>query len=182
MSDLTISNITPQGAGIFRYEALQEIKRDILFETPSVRVEVRSLDFQDPAIKSMVERIKYAKLPWDKKEHLLKLLFNYFKSSQAQGSGSQDQVDFLKDMYNLIQTMELVEKTRITPEDMLEHKKKTERLVTDFLIEEERSRRAKEGLKNAAYGFIPPVEIKENQDLSVVSGNTAILPQDYPLI
>jgi hypothetical protein len=182
MSDLTISNITHQGAGIFRYESLQEIKRDILFETPSVRVEVRSLDFQDPAIKGLVERIKYAKLPWEKKEHLLKLLFNYIKSSQVQGSGSQDQADLLKEMYNLIQTMELVEKTRISPEDMLEDKKKTERLVTDFLVEEERSRRAREGLQKMAYGFIPPTEIKENQDLTAASGNATILPQDYPLI
>ncbi len=155
MDQTAVSLINPHLGGILRYESLQEIKRDIILETPSAKVEVRSLDFQDPAVKALVERIKCARLPWEKKEHLLKLLFMYLKSSQAcsqSGAGGLQAEDgFIKQMYNLIQTMELSENSRIDPQELIRHKKKTDELVADFLLEEERLRQLKDAQQKASY-------------------------------
>lgn len=151
MSELGISLLDARRLGILRYEALQEIERSIRIETPAVKVEVRSFDFDDPATKALVERIQCAKLPWEKKEQLLRLLFMYLRSGESPAGSAKTQVDFMKEMYNLIQVMERAQKYRLGPEELMQHKKNTNGMVMDFLIEEERTRQLKEGQQKRGY-------------------------------
>ena len=50
----------------------------------------------------------------------------------------------MKEMYELIQTMEITQRYRPTQEELAEDKQRTEEMVAGFLIAEERARKLRE--------------------------------------